>query len=79
MQSKLRNPRTQVLRNAALFAAAAATLVGCAAAGPAPAENRRALSLIRQQQSRADVERILGPSVDIIRRTDGKLVELYVV
>ena len=79
MQSKLRNPRTQVLRNAALLAAAAATLVGCAAAGPAPAENRRDLSLIRRQQSRADVERILGPSVDTIRRTDGKLVELYVV
>ena len=56
-----------------------ALLQGCAANMAAQGQNGPDLNVVKRQQTRAEVERMLGLPVDTIRRNDGETVELYVV
>ena len=56
-----------------------AFLQGCAANMAASGRNGPDLNVVKRQQTRDDVERMLGMPVETIRRTDGEMVELYLV
>ena len=54
-------------------------LPGCAANMAAQGQNGPDMNVVKRQQTRDDVERMLGLPVETIRRTDGEIVELYLV
>lgn len=54
-------------------------LQGCAANMAAQGQNGPDLNVVKRQQTRAEVERMLGLPVDTIRRSDGEIVEIYIV
>ncbi len=54
-------------------------LQGCAASMAAQGQNGPDMNVVKRQQTRDDVERMLGLPVEAIRRTDGEMVELYIV
>jgi len=54
-------------------------LQGCAASMAAQGQNGPDMNVVKRQQNRDDVERMLGLPVETIRRTDGEMVELYIV
>ncbi len=56
-----------------------ALLQGCAANMAAQGQNGPDINVVKRQQTRDDVERMLGLPFDTIRRTDGEIVELYIV
>jgi hypothetical protein len=58
---------------------AALLLQGCAANMAAQGQNGPDMVVVKKQQSRDDIERMLGTPVETIRRTDGVLVDLYIV
>ena len=57
----------------------AAGLQGCAANMAAQGQNGPDLNVVKRQETRDDVERMLGLPVETIRRSDGEIVELYIV
>lgn len=57
----------------------ATLLQGCAANMAAQGQNGPDLNVVKRQETRDDVERMLGMPVETINRADGKLVELYLV
>jgi len=54
-------------------------LPGCAANMAAQGQNGPDMNIVKRQQTRYDVERMLGLPVETIQRTDGMVVELYLV
>ena len=54
-------------------------LQGCAANMAAQGQNGPDMNVVNRQHNRDDVERMLGLPVETIRRTDGEIVELYLV
>ena len=54
-------------------------LPGCAANMAAQGQNGPDMRVVQRQQTRDDVERMLGLPVETIRRSDGEFVELYIV
>jgi len=58
---------------------AALLLQGCAANMAAQGQNGPDMVVVKNKQSRDDIERMLGTPVETIRRTDGVLVGLYIV
>lgn len=54
-------------------------LQGCAANMAAQGQNGPDMNVVKRQQNRDDVERMLGLPVETIRRADGEMVELYIV
>ena len=52
---------------------------GCAANMAASGQNGPDLNVVKRQQSRDDVERMLGMPAETIKRTDDATVELYLV
>ena len=54
-------------------------LQGCAANMAGQGQNGPDMNVVKRQETRDDVERMLGLPVEIIRRSDGEVVELYIV
>ncbi len=54
-------------------------LQGCAANMAASGQNGPDMNVVKRQQTRDDVERMLGLPKDTIQRSDGEIVELYIV
>lgn len=54
-------------------------LSGCAANMAATGQNGPDMNVVKRQQTREDVERMLGLPVETIQRNDGVVVELYLV
>lgn len=52
---------------------------GCAANMAASGQNGPDLNVVKRQQSRDEVERMLGMPAETIKRSDGAIVELYLV
>jgi len=61
------------------LAIASIGLQGCAANMAVQGQNGPDMNVVKRQETRDDVERMLGLPVEIIRRSDGELVELYIV
>ena len=55
------------------------SLQGCAANMAASGQNGPDLEVVQRQETRDDVERMLGRPTETIRRTDGVVVDLYLV
>ena len=58
---------------------AAALLPGCAANMAATGSSGPKMSVVKQQHTRNDVERLLGVPEETISNDEGEIVELYVV
>ena len=54
-------------------------LHGCAANMAVQGQNGPDMNVVKRQETRDDVERMLGLPVETIRRSDGETVELYIV
>lgn len=62
-----------------LFVLLITLLQGCAANMAAQGQSGPDINVVKRQQTRDDVERMLGLPADTIRRSDGEIVELYLV
>ncbi len=58
---------------------AATLLQGCAANMAAQGQNGPDMVVVKRQQTRDDMERMLGSPAETVRRTDGVTVDLYIV
>ena len=67
------------MKSTLLFVLLITLLQGCAANMAAQGQNGPDMNVVKRQQTRDDVERMLGLPVETIRRTDGEIVELYLV
>ena len=58
---------------------AAILLQGCAANMAASGQNGPDMNVVKRQQTREDVERMLGMPAETISNSNGEIVELYIV